>query len=866
MRFGDELKASMVQAWRTKYVRYALIKSKIKELKKLCEARGIPLGNDGHLAMTDHMDPAPAVIDADTSINKMDGQGGVIEDSQSRSEKMVSVGKKHTSGRHGAVHIRDELTVLEAEGRLEGLVPRCPQEIRMKEKEIALMLEMDLYTVSKFYAEQCRYFSEQHNRLIARIKMLKERVRETDANGSSRGTDGAAAAASSSVSGGSEEDSGSNSDSGLEHEAASEEVTGHELEERKSSLRLLFRQTYHAVRMLEEYRAINVMAFEKITKKHDKNSGHFKALRAATRRLIKSECNFGRDYFTKFLQQRLEYLYSLHLRPSEQTKGQAIQRLRHPPSEKSVQTESCVIGLCGGWSIAVFLAMVVMVSAMAPPGFWRDLSVKRSWYIFTASTLVAVYLWLWGCDLWVFQKCHFNHGFIFGADPTTLMRVPTVWNIAAIVSVTTMFLSFFFALSYLDRATFQFEPEIMALIGFIVWALFLFAPIPAIQSTKRFLCRSMFKQIISPFSTVEFIDFFLADQWCSLFSLLDDLAFTACYTATGAFFGAATSDSSCDSAATKAVFNLLKITPYWIRFWQCIRRAYDKRRADSPFHWHLANAGKYGTAILVVVINSLYIRFHDVRETKWLAVGFGAIATLYAFFWDIYKDWGLLRWAEHREHKLLRKELTYPAVAYYAAIAVNFVGRFAWAVALYPAAFGIHDLELMHFINLPLSLAEIGRRCMWNVFRLENEHLNNVGEFRVVRDIPLVRCDSIREIKIEIDVNRRAEEGHHQSGGRNGVAVKMMNAVNLAEARKGSQDGDGAAAADPVSLKQGDGVEAQIQRLKNQIAALQQSDGGAAASNRQHDDEFAAKETSPTLSGSVADADVDAAVDYMGYF
>ena len=33
------------------------------------------------------------------------------------------------------------------------------------------------------------------------------------------------------------------------------------------------------------------------------------------------------------------------------------------------------------------------------------------------------------------------------------------------------------------------------------------------------------------------------------------------------------------------------------------------------------------------------------------------------------------------------------------------------------------------------------RRFIWNFFRLENEHLNNCGEFRVVRDISLRPLD-----------------------------------------------------------------------------------------------------------------------------
>ncbi len=39
MRFGKELKFSMVQAWKNKYVRYAEIKAKLKELKKSYEVK-----------------------------------------------------------------------------------------------------------------------------------------------------------------------------------------------------------------------------------------------------------------------------------------------------------------------------------------------------------------------------------------------------------------------------------------------------------------------------------------------------------------------------------------------------------------------------------------------------------------------------------------------------------------------------------------------------------------------------------------------------------------------------------------------------------------------------------------------------------
>eukprot|EP00485_Elphidium_margaritaceum_P010516 CAMPEP_0202705902 /NCGR_PEP_ID=MMETSP1385-20130828/18402_1 /ASSEMBLY_ACC=CAM_ASM_000861 /TAXON_ID=933848 /ORGANISM="Elphidium margaritaceum" /LENGTH=124 /DNA_ID=CAMNT_0049364251 /DNA_START=379 /DNA_END=753 /DNA_ORIENTATION=- len=83
---------------------------------------------------------------------------------------------------------------------------------------------------------------------------------------------------------------------------------------------------------------------------------------------------------------------------------------------------------------------------------------------------------------------------------------------------------------------------------------------------------------------------------------------------------------------------------------------------------------------------------------------------------------------------------------------INFAFRVSWAVSLYPVSFGIVDLSLMHYIALGLNLIEVARRCMWNVFRIENEHLNNCGEFRVVQDIPIAE-DYANAIKVYYDDN-----------------------------------------------------------------------------------------------------------------
>lgn len=56
---------------------------------------------------------------------------------------------------------------------------------------------------------------------------------------------------------------------------------------------------------------------------------------------------------------------------------------------------------------------------------------------------------------------------------------------------------------------------------------------------------------------------------------------------------------------------------------------------------------------------------------------------------------------------------------------------------------GYIEREIMLSILAPL---EVFRRFVWNYFRLENEHLNNCGRFRAVRDISVAPMDSSDQV------------------------------------------------------------------------------------------------------------------------
>lgn len=202
--------------------------------------------------------------------------------------------------------------------------------------------------------------------------------------------------------------------------------------------------------------------------------------------------------------------------------------------------------------------------------------------------------------------------------------------------------------------------------------------------------------------------------------------------------------------------------PAWIRFAQCLRRYRDSKEAFP----HLVNAGKYASTFLVVIFGTLRSYYQMTYKYEatfdnpfvWAWLASSIFASCYAYTWDIKMDWGLFD-KNAGENTFLREEIVYSSTVsdchvsrdvsiniffhlqffYYFAIIEDLALRFAWALSFYLTENKMISPELMTSILAPL---EVFRRFVWNFFRLENEHLNNCGKFRAVRDISVVPLES----------------------------------------------------------------------------------------------------------------------------
>eukprot|EP00116_Pleurobrachia_bachei_P007176 sb/3467438/ len=257
------------------------------------------------------------------------------------------------------------------------------------------------------------------------------------------------------------------------------------------------------------------------------------------------------------------------------------------------------------------------------------------------------------------------------------------------------------------------RPETWPLIFFVLVFLLLFFPAPVFYYRTRFwLLRRLrenlgqsigltvpnvvnlnlhiptclhpqFRILTTPVFPVEFADFFIADQLNSLATVLLDISFVACYYTTSWGEGA---DQCSKGSQWYRIF--IALLPPWFRFAQSIRRYCT----SGDWFPHAVNAGKYFSSMLVVVLSASAGYVADKNGTDLLGldiftvyVFFACVSTLYAYWWDIKMDWGFLdHTSTDHKNKYLRDELL---------------------------------------------------RSVWNFFRLENEHLNNCGQFRAVRDI-----------------------------------------------------------------------------------------------------------------------------------
>jgi len=502
-------------------------------------------------------------------------------------------------------------------------------------------------------------------------------------------------------------------------------------------LKLAFSEFYLSLILVQNYQNLNFTGFRKILKKHDKmlktEAG------GAWREEHVETAHFHTNKDIDKLIADTEATVTSELEGGDRQK--AMKRLRVPPlGDQQSPWTTFKVGLFSG-------AFLVLVIAMLLSAVFHSYQVGGSagsdWRVvvrlYRGPFLVILFLALMGINVYGWRSSGVNHVLIFELDPRSHLSEQHLMELAAIFGViwTLSVLTFL----YSDQLSIPAFANPLSLA--VIMAVFMLNPTHTFLHGARFwFFRVAYRIILAPFFYVGFADFWLADQLNSLGQALKDFQYLVCFYVTrdslSDDWDEAEELGQC-AAPAWWLPALVGCLPAWFRFAQCLRRYRDTKESFP----HLVNAGKYSTTFFVVTFASLDSAYRTADSHSAFFYPYLCCAILsscYTYVWDVRMDWGFFA-SGAGDNRFLREEVVYSSKSYYYfAILEDLILRFNWAIQI---ALKEHGFAAYSELTVTVFAAlEVVRRFIWNFFRLENEHCNNCGKFRAVRDISVAPIDA----------------------------------------------------------------------------------------------------------------------------
>ncbi|KAK6921992.1 EXS, C-terminal [Dillenia turbinata] len=517
----------------------------------------------------------------------------------------------------------------------------------------------------------------------------------------------------------------------------------------EEQMRHVFIEFYQKLRLLKHYSFMNLSAFSKIMKKYEKITS-----RGASRSYMKTVDNsyLGSSDEITILLERVEATFIKHFSKSNRREGMKMLR---PKAKRERHRITFFSGFFSGCSIALLMAIILSVHArniMKKEGtlymenismLYRQTrtSLKLHYFSKTSSShpplfflitflyaYIVLHMLMYAANIYFWKRYRINYPFIFNFKQGTELSYREVFLLSTGLSVLAM--TSLLAHLHMDLDTghcfYKTISEMIPLALISVVLLITFCPFNIIyRSSRFFLIQCMFHCICAPLYKVTLPDFFLADNLTSQVQAIRSLEYYICY------YGWEDSSRIKNKCHSRGVYNafyfIVAVIPYWARFMQCLRRLFEEK---DPIHGY--NGLKYFLTIVAVVIRT---SFELKKGISWKVFAFlsSAIATIMNTYWDIVMDWGLLQ--RHSKNIGLRDKLVVShRSVYFAAMFMNVILRIAWLQLVL-----ILDVSTFHgkAMSMIFPCLEILRRGIWSFFRLENEHLNNVGKYRAFKSVPL---------------------------------------------------------------------------------------------------------------------------------
>jgi hypothetical protein len=487
-------------------------------------------------------------------------------------------------------------------------------------------------------------------------------------------------------------------------------------------IRGAFVELYRGLGLLRTYSSLNMVAFTKILKKFDKVSDQKAS--ATYLEVVKRSYFLSSDKVVRQMDE-VESLFTKHFANNDRKKAMKFLRPHH---HKDSHMLTFFVGLFTGCFVTLFSVYGILAHLCGMFSPTTEASYMETVYpIFSMFALLSLHLFMYGCNLFTWKSSRINYNFIFEFQPTTALKYRDAFLICASF-MTAVVAAMVIHLVLLSNGFSARQVDAIPGILLLLFITLLICPINIFYRPTRFCFLRIIRNIVcSPFYKVLMVDFFMADQLTSQIPLLRHMESAACYFIAGSF--KTHHYETCKSGKSYREFAyVISFAPYYFRAMQCARRWHNENDLN-----HLANLGKYVSAMVAAGARLTYTR--DPTSKLWMVIVLisSFVATVFQLYWDFVKDWGLLN--PKSKNPWLRDDLIVKNKSiYYVSIAFNFFLRIAWLETVMRFIVGPFESRLLEFF---LASLEVIRRGHWNFYRLENEHLNNVGKFRAVKAVPL---------------------------------------------------------------------------------------------------------------------------------
>ncbi|KAI3966953.1 hypothetical protein MKW92_040420 [Papaver armeniacum] len=495
------------------------------------------------------------------------------------------------------------------------------------------------------------------------------------------------------------------------------------LKRAEEQLKSAFVHFYHKLQLLKSFSYLNLLAFSKTMKKYDKiTSRHASKIYL---HMVDNSYIGSSDDVTR-LMDRVEASFIKHFTKSNRSEGMNILRSKKK-KERHVTTFSS--GFFSGCVISLIVCLILVISirqVVKKDGFSQYM--ETMFILYSLFGFLVLHMLLYAANIYFWKRYRINYPFIFGFKQGTELGYREVFLLSTVLATVALACVLANINMEMDRTTKKYKAITELLPLGLVSAILLITVCPfniVYRSSRIFLLRTALRAISAPLYKVTLSDFMLADQMSSQGQALRSVAFYICYYSSGDYRMRKTTCKS--DIVYNSFYIALAAFPFWLRALQCFRRYFEEKDGMQGI-----NGFKYLSIVLAVSMTTAYGKHNT--TALWVMAWISAIiSAAVAIYWDLVFDWGLLR--RNSKNPWLRDKLVISHKSvYFGVMVLDVLLRFAWLQTVLNIQVSFLHKEAMVDV---IACLEIFRRGVWNFFRIENEHLNNVGKFRAFTTVPL---------------------------------------------------------------------------------------------------------------------------------